>query len=176
MAERKRSVFLHPSPFGHLAVTLSDGYITACHWCRAEEGFAGQTSGGKAPSKEDAVLAETVHRQFEEYFSRRRTEFSLPIMLEGTAFRQRVWKELCHIPYGTVLSYGALAARIGNPRAARAVAQACHFNPIAIIVPCHRIIGSDGSLTGYAAGVERKRWLLELEEALPHDILPMTLS
>ncbi len=167
MAERKRSVFLHPSPFGHLAVTLADGYVTACRWCRAEEDFAGQTSGGKAPSKEDAVLAETVHRQFEEYFSRRRTEFSLPIMLEGTAFRQRVWKELCHIPYGTVLSYGALAARVGNPRAARAVAQACHFNPIAIIVPCHRIIGSDGSLTGYAAGVERKRWLLELEEALP---------
>lgn len=168
--------FLHPSPFGQLAVTLSGGHVTACRWCRAEEGFAGWQEGGESPLEEYAVLADAVRRQLDEYFCRRRTEFSLPIMLEGTAFRQRVWKELCHIPYGTVLSYGALAARVGNPRAARAVAQACHFNPIAIIVPCHRIIGSDGSLTGYAAGVERKRWLLELEEALPHDILPMTLS
>ena len=159
--------FLHPSPLGQLAVTLSDGCITACHWCREEEELSGLTEEGDGASAEYAMLANRVHQQLDEYFSHRRTGFSLPLILTGTAFHKRVWDTLCHIPYGTMLSYGALAARVGNPRAARAVAQACHRNPIAIIVPCHRIVGSDGSLTGYAAGVERKRWLLELEGAFP---------
>lgn len=110
------------------------------------------------------VLAETS-RQLDEYFAGKRTSFKLPIEARGTAFQQRVWEKLYNVPFGSTISYSQLAAYIGNPNASRAVAQACHRNPIAIIIPCHRVIGSNGKLTGYAGGIERKRSLLELESA-----------
>ena len=107
-------------------------------------------------------LAATV-RQLGEYFAGSRREFDLPLRFEGTAFQRRVWQELTEIRYGETWSYGQLARRIGNPSASRAVGLANGRNPISILVPCHRVIGADGSLTGYGGGLERKRWLLAHE-------------
>jgi len=103
--------------------------------------------------------------QLEEYFTRRRRRFDLPLAPSGTEFQLAVWSELERIPYGETISYGDLAARIGRPRAVRAVGAANGRNPIAIIVPCHRVIGADGSLTGFGGGLPRKRLLLELESS-----------
>ncbi|HLN48259.1 MAG TPA: methylated-DNA--[protein]-cysteine S-methyltransferase [Steroidobacteraceae bacterium] len=102
-------------------------------------------------------------RQLREYFEGKRHEFDLPMRLAGTVFQQRVWRSLTEIPYGETWSYGQLAKRIGNPNASRAVGLANGRNPISILVPCHRVIGADGSLTGYGGGLERKRWLLAHE-------------
>lgn len=115
---------------------------------------------------EDATvhpLSVTV-RQVEEYFDGKRRAFDLPpLRMRGTAFQQRVWQTLTEIPYGATWSYGELAKRIDNPNASRAVGLANGRNPISILVPCHRVIGADGSLTGYGGGLERKRWLLAHE-------------
>jgi methylated-DNA-[protein]-cysteine S-methyltransferase len=104
-----------------------------------------------------------ARRQLEEYFEGSRREFVLPLRLHGTDFQRRVWSELLQIPYGTTWSYGELARRINNPNASRAVGLANGRNPISIFVPCHRVIGADGSLTGYGGGLERKQWLLAHE-------------
>lgn len=104
-----------------------------------------------------------VREQLRAYFAGELQHFDVPIAWHGTAFQQRVWKGLCDIPYGATASYGGLAARIGNARASRAVGLANGRNPIGIIVPCHRVVGADGSLTGYGGGVERKQWLLAHE-------------
>lgn len=101
--------------------------------------------------------------QLREYFAGARAAFDLTLVMRGTPFERRVWRALSDIPYGTTLSYGELARRIGEPSAARAVGLANGRNPISIIVPCHRVIGADGTLTGYGGGLERKRLLLELE-------------
>lgn len=108
------------------------------------------------------ALPETL-RQLGEYFDGGRRDFTIPLKLHGTAFQQRVWQVLKEIPYGATLSYGELAQRIDNPNASRAVGLANGRNPISIVVPCHRVIGADGSLTGYGGGLERKRWLLAHE-------------
>lgn len=104
-----------------------------------------------------------VRAQLEEYFARERMAFDVPLMLEGDPFERLVWRALQKIPYGETVSYGEVARRIGHSSAARAVGLANGRNPIAIIVPCHRVIGADGTLTGYGGGLERKRALLELE-------------
>ncbi len=104
-----------------------------------------------------------VREQLDEYFAGTRTSFELPLELEGTSFQRLVWRALQEIPYGETTSYGELARRIGRPSASRAVGAANGSNPISVVVPCHRVIGSDGTLTGYGGGIERKRYLLELE-------------
>ncbi len=107
-----------------------------------------------------------VALQLDEYFAGARKEFDVPLALEGNPFEVEVWRELCEIPYGETISYGELARRVGDPGAARAVGVANARNPIAVIVPCHRVIGADGSLTGYGGGLERKRLLLDLESGV----------
>ena len=107
-----------------------------------------------------------LREQLAEYFAGARREFELPLAPEGSAFQQRVWSALREIPYGETESYGELAERIGHPGSARAVGAANGQNPIAIVVPCHRVIGANGTLTGYAGGIERKRLLLDLESPL----------
>jgi methylated-DNA-[protein]-cysteine S-methyltransferase len=104
-----------------------------------------------------------ARRQLEEYFAGARREFDLPLRLLGTPFQRRVWDVLTEIPYGVTWSYGQLAKRIDNPNASRAVGLANGRNPISILVPCHRVIGANGSLTGYGGGLERKQWLLAHE-------------
>jgi methylated-DNA-[protein]-cysteine S-methyltransferase len=108
-------------------------------------------------------LAEAV-RQLRAYFDGTLRRFDLPLAPEGTPFQQRVWRELCGIPYGETISYGELAQRIGNPNASRAVGLANGSNPISIVIPCHRVIGTSGKLTGYGGGLKNKEWLLTLEK------------
>ena len=102
-------------------------------------------------------------RQLIAYFAGELNAFDLPLHLEGTAFRLQCWQALLTIPYGETISYGEQASRIGRPRAARAVGGANHHNPISIVVPCHRVVGADGSLTGYGGGLNKKEWLLNHE-------------
>lgn len=109
-----------------------------------------------------ATLRTTIV-QLDEYFNRERTTFDLPLLFIGTDFQKCVWQSLMEIPYGHTLTYGALAAKIGKPSAVRAVANANGANPLSIIAPCHRVIGSDGTLTGYGGGLEIKQFLLSLE-------------
>ena len=120
------------------------------------------------PEPRDAVRDDAplrwARQQLEEYFTGGRREFSLALEADGTDFQRRVWEALREIPFGGTVSYGDIARRIGNPRAVRAVGLANGRNPISIIVPCHRVIGADGSLTGYGGGLERKRFLLALEK------------
>lgn len=104
-----------------------------------------------------------VRRELDQYFAGRLKTFTTPLAFAGTPFQNQVWRELCRIPYGETISYLALAHRIDNPKAVRAVGMANGANPIAIIVPCHRVIGSNGSLTGFGGGLPTKRALLELE-------------
>lgn len=110
------------------------------------------------------VMVEAA-RQLDEFFAGQRSVFDVPLLFAGTAFQQAVWRDLLHIPYGHTISYGEMAERIGMPRAVRAVANANGANAISIFVPCHRVIGSDHSLTGYGGGLEAKRWLLALEQS-----------
>lgn len=101
-----------------------------------------------------------------EYFQGKRRAFDLPLAPQGTPFQLRVWNELAKVPWGTVVTYGELAVRVGSPKACRAVGQANHNNPLPIFLPCHRVVGANGSLTGYAGGLDVKQWLLQLEGVL----------
>ena len=118
---------------------------------------------GAQGARDASALLDAAEAQLHEYFARTRRTFDLPLDPRGTAFELRVWAALCTIPYGETRSYGTIAAAIGSPRAARAVGMANHRNPLPILIPCHRVIGADGSLTGYAGGLETKRRLLALE-------------
>jgi len=106
-----------------------------------------------------------VHGQLAQYFAGQRQEFDVPLKLVGTPFQRRVWRELALITFGKTITYAELAQRIGQPTASRAVGNANGHNPISILVPCHRVIGASGELTGYAGGIRAKKWLLELERA-----------
>ena len=115
--------------------------------------------------KAETPLIKKAARQFEEYFGGKRKVFDLPLTFHGTAFKVKVWETIHTIPYGETRSYGEIAALINNPKASRAVGMANHTNQIVIIVPCHRIIGHDGRLVGYAGGLELKQRLLDLEKS-----------
>lgn len=119
--------------------------------------------GFRESSRESPRISNDVRKQLDEYFAGRRREFTIELAPKGTAFQIAVWNELLKIPYGDTISYSELALRIGKPNAVRAVGTANGANPIPIIIPCHRVIGANGSLTGYGGGIERKQWLLALE-------------
>jgi methylated-DNA-[protein]-cysteine S-methyltransferase len=119
---------------------------------------AGWTESSRGP------IAEAI-RQLREYFSGRRTDFDLPLVPEGTAFQKSVWQSLLRIPYGATISYGELARWVGNPKASRAVGAANGKNPLPIVIPCHRVIGANGTLTGFGGGLPIKKALLELESS-----------
>lgn len=142
------------SPIGDLTLTEEEGALTGLYFGRLSR------PGEEGPT---ALLEETA-RQLREYFAGQRREFDLPLRLRGTAFQMQVWQALQVIPYGEVRTYGEIARAIGKPKACRAVGMANHHNPISIIVPCHRVVGAGGSLTGYGGGLENKRFLLELEK------------
>ena len=136
------------------------GQLTQLAFC---DDVVDETRADSCLDGRDAALLDAVEAQLHEYFARRRTEFDLPLDLQGPVFHRRVWSALREIPYGQTISYLQLARNIGDERAVRAVGAANGANPIAIIVPCHRVIGADGSLVGYGGGLERKRLLLDLE-------------
>jgi len=142
------------SPIGGLRIHGSAGLVTAID-------FGADSPRG---SKRADPLLDGAEQQLREYFAGERTEFDLPLASDGTEFQKKVWSELQRIPYGETASYGDIARRLGyEPGISRAVGAANGANPIPIVVPCHRVIGADGSLTGYAGGLERKKTLLDLE-------------
>lgn len=151
------------SPIGELLLTASASALTGVWFPGTGEVTAAAAGDGRGPG--NAVLTQACE-QLVEYFAGRRTTFAVPLQPVGTPFQRRVWEALRAIPYGTTLSYGELARRLGDVRATRAVGAANGRNPIPIIVPCHRVVGADGSLTGFGGGLDRKRWLLEHEGAL----------
>lgn len=146
-----------PTPLGDLLLVAVDGALTKAH-------FAPYDEPESSPTPDEPVLVEAA-RQLAEHFAGERTDFDLPLAPPGTPFQQRVWGELRRIPYGVTTTYGELAERLGDPRCVRAVGLANGRNPIAVVVPCHRVIGSDGKLRGYAGGIERKQRLLALERS-----------
>lgn len=149
-----------PSPLGELTIVADGNSIT--HIALHGEKEAVQVEKAWHKNARIAPIAAAL-RQLREYFRARRTSFDLPLSVVGTAFERRVWAELLRIPYGETCTYGGIARKIGKPNAARAVGLACGKNPIAIVVPCHRVIGAGGALTGYAGGIERKIFLLQFE-------------
>ena len=114
-------------------------------------------------SSAPTLLLREAEHQIAAFLRGERRQLDFPIRMMGTPFQQRVWRALLQIPYGTTRTYGAIATAIGNPRASRAVGMACNKNPLLLIVPCHRVVGANGKLVGFAYGTEAKRWLLELE-------------
>lgn len=149
------------SPVGQLTFVAVDGKLCGLYMDQQRHRPAQETFGAQ-----DAELFTEARRQMEEYFAGQRTEFDLPMVFLGTPFQQRVWSALCEIPFGETTTYGELAERIGRPTASRAVGAANGRNPIGIIVPCHRVVGSDGKLVGYGGGVDRKRHLLDFERSV----------
>ena len=141
-----------PSPLAPVRIDAEDGAIVAINF--VDETFC-------PPST--PLLTEAA-RQLDAYFAGALTAFDLPIRMTGTAFRVKCWEALCTIPFGETLSYGEQARRVGNPKATRAVGGANHCNPINIVVPCHRVIGANGTLTGYGGGLDKKAWLLAHEQ------------
>ena len=141
----------HGMPFGVVHVVSDGTHITELYTGAAEE------------TTETCPVLEECIRQLNEYAAGQRRAFTLPLAPAGTDFQQLVWQALCAIPYGETRTYGQIAAQIGRPKAARAVGGGCNRNPILLLIPCHRVVGSSGSLTGFAAGLDVKEKLLELE-------------
>jgi methylated-DNA-[protein]-cysteine S-methyltransferase len=153
------------SPVGPLLLAASDDGLHAIEFSRSRHPVP---RGGDWREGDHRLLRE-ARRQLAEYFAGRRRSFDLPLAPEGTGFQREVWHALATIPYGETVSYAQLAARIGRPKAMRAVGAANGRNPLPIVLPCHRVIGADGSLTGFGGGLDTKRFLLELEGALARE-------
>lgn len=151
----------YPSPVGTLKLVASDAGLAAILWENDRDDRV--PLGAMAQQSDHPVLVETK-RQLDEYFAGARSRFDLPLDFRGTPFQKSVWAALLTIPAGQTRSYAQIAAQIGRPNACRAVGAANGKNPISIVAPCHRVIGSDGSLTGFAGGLEGKKFLLELEQ------------
>ncbi|MEU0033067.1 MULTISPECIES: methylated-DNA--[protein]-cysteine S-methyltransferase [unclassified Streptomyces] len=146
------------SPYGPLTLVADDGLLCGLYMVGQRHRPPQEDFG----ERDDTLLAEPK-RQLAAYFAGDLKEFDVPMRLAGTPFQRRVWDQLARIPYGEIRSYGELADALGNPKASRAVGLANGRNPVGIIVPCHRVVGADGSLTGYGGGLERKRRLLDFE-------------
>ena len=159
----------HDSPIGPLLLAASQQGLCAIYMSRQRHAPEEPELHWQPVSRDDvaqlAILGRT-REQLDEYFAGTRSQFDLPLDLAGTDFQRSVWKGLCAIGFGETISYGELARRIGNPKAVRAVGLANGRNPVSIVVPCHRVIGADGSMTGYGGGLDRKRYLLALESRM----------
>ncbi|SDI75317.1 methylated-DNA-[protein]-cysteine S-methyltransferase [Actinokineospora alba] len=156
-----RSHTVVDSPVGVLTLVATDGVLSGLYMEQQRHRPPEETFG----ERDDEPFGEVI-TQLGEYFAGDRKRFDLPMAFAGTDFQRRVWTQLCEIPYGETVSYGELAARLGKPSASRAVGLANGKNPIGLIVPCHRVVGSTGDLTGYGGGLPRKRYLLDFERGL----------
>lgn len=145
----------HDSPVGLLEITADENAVTGLYFA---------DSNGKRDDENTGNILKDCLAQLTEYFAGKRTVFDINVNPAGTPFQKSVWNELLKIPYGETVSYGEIAERIGNPKSVRAVGLANGSNPVSIIIPCHRVIGKNGSLVGYGGGIENKRFLLELEK------------
>lgn len=144
---------IYHAPVGELVITYQNGAVIALK----------RADATALPEDAPNALTEAVCRQLDEYFAGTRTAFDFPLRLQGTPFQEKVWAALRDIPYGETRSYQQIAQAIGQPKACRAVGMANHRNPIYIVVPCHRVVGANGALTGYGGGLDMKKALLELE-------------
>ena len=149
------------SPVGPLRLVTDGESLTGLYF--AEHRHAPEDLGSEVDAADAAPVLRDAAAQLEEYFAGTRRDFDLPLAARGTDFQHRVWEQLARIPYGQTWSYGQLAAELGQPQASRAVGLANGRNPISIVVPCHRVVGSTGAITGYGGGVGRKQALLDLE-------------
>jgi methylated-DNA-[protein]-cysteine S-methyltransferase len=148
-----------PSPIGDLGLSVDDGAVRGVSFGLPVE----PTDAAQVETSAAATLAE-VRRELTEYFAGERTDFTVPyVFRKGSEFERAVWAVIAAIPYGETMSYGAVARAVGEPGGAQAVGTACNHNPVPIIVPCHRVIGSDGKLVGFGGGLGRKQFLLSLE-------------
>ncbi|GGT52158.1 methylated-DNA--[protein]-cysteine S-methyltransferase [Streptomyces purpureus] len=154
------------SPYGPLTLVATDGVLSGLYMTAQRHRPAEETFGSPDPGAFDETIS-----QLEAYFAGERREFDLPMRLHGTDFQRAVWEQLRTIPYGETRTYGELAEALGKPSASRAVGLANGKNPIGIIVPCHRVIGASGSLTGYGGGLDRKQRLLAFEAGAPEQAL-----
>lgn len=145
------------TPIGTLQVTMQRGEVSSISILHEN---SRRTTTTLAP------FQEKIKTEIEEYFAGQRKEFTFPLKMNGSSFQLRVWEALRRIPYGSVATYGDIAKCIGSPKASRAVGMACNRNPILLAVPCHRVVGVGGKLTGFAVGIERKKYLLRLERIL----------
>jgi methylated-DNA-[protein]-cysteine S-methyltransferase len=161
----------YASPFGEMILGSYDNQLCLCDWKYRKQREAIDRRIvdylGTGFAEGHSALIHHAKQQLEEYFRRGRKVFELPLLLAGTDFQKQVWKALLEIPYGKTATYAGLSERLGDPLAIRAVAAANGANALSLFVPCHRILGSDGSLTGYAGGLKVKKKLLQLEKALP---------
>lgn len=148
--------YTYSTVLGDVTFVEEDGALLAISTRISNEGICQETA-----------LIKEAHRQLDEYLKGERKTFRLPLNPKGTDFQKRVWKALCEIPYGETRSYKQIAETIGNPKAVRAVGMANHRNPLLIVTPCHRVVGADGKLVGYAAGIDKKAFLLQLEAKCP---------
>ena len=151
----------HPTPVGTLTLVASDRGLRAVVWPKSSR--KGTGVNGRPHRNPDHPILKTTARQLDEYFSGERSTFDIPLDLEGTRFQVAAWRSLAQIPFGTTTTYGRQAAGLGIPTAARAVGAANGANPVCIVLPCHRVIGSNGSLTGFGGGLPVKQWLLDHE-------------
>lgn len=150
------NIWHYDCPIGTVSIAEEDGAITHL--------FFGEAIAPAGYARAETPLLQAASAQLSEYFSGTRAQFDLPLAPRGTPFQQSVWNALLTIPVGHTRTYGEIAAQIGRPKAARAVGMANNRNPLSIFIPCHRVIGADGSLTGYAGGLDVKRYLLDLEK------------
>ena len=147
--------YSYETMLGSVTFVEEDGALLAISTHRTFEGI-----------EQETPLIKEAYRQLSEYLKGERKGFDLPLLIKGTTFQQQVWKALLEIPYGETRSYKQIAEAIGNPKAVRAVGMANNRNPLLIVVPCHRVIGANGKLVGYGAGIEMKEFLLRLEKSL----------
>lgn len=152
-----------PSPVGKLKIVATDDAITAILWEWEEPN---RVNLGPMKENKDHPILKEAEKQLKEYFAGKRKQFSLPLFPCGTPFQRKVWEATQLIPYGSCISYADLAKKIGRPQSARPVGTALGKNPISIVVPCHRVIGKDGKLAGFAAGLPSKEILLNLEKGV----------
>lgn len=163
----KISIQRYQSPCGELLLGAFGNRLCLCNWAeelhpkRVENRL--QALLNAKFTEESAPVVQEAARQLDEYFKGKRQAFDVPLLLVGTDFQKSAWQELLKIPYGTTITYADLAARLGRPNAVRAVANANGANAISIFAPCHRVVGSNGTLGGYGGGIEAKRFLLGLE-------------
>lgn len=151
-----KKAYFYETKIGKIGLAEKDGKLTNV--------FFGKTVVPKEYELKETEVIKEAAKQLDEYFQGKRKEFCLPFELEGTEFEKSVWRELFQIPYGTVCTYLDIAKKLGKPKASRAVGRANGLNPISIFYPCHRVIGTNGKLTGYAGGLDTKKWLLEFEK------------
>ena len=159
----KGNFFFFKSPLGPLLVAEKDGYLVRIDFTERSNTRISSSLTECFKEAETPILTE-ARRQLEEYFQGKRTAFNLPYQLKGTFFQKQAWETLLKIGYGEIWSYSKQASSMGRPKAVRAVGQANGRNPLTIVIPCHRVTGKNGSLTGYGSGLDRKQQLLDLEE------------